>query len=143
MINYDKCGLKEISEMERSFHCTVKRDMLLLSRTLPQLLKLVVFMSIFMSLCQHKSPLSCFAKAHTKQCLIRSDVDPAPVRPWWLRVLKTVSSQRERFPLPVTLHVNLIYLLRHGEDKLLCWRSFELCICIHEHTRTFTPHTFI
>lgn len=63
--------------------------------------------------------------------------DPYKCRPnsiffvFW--VLKTI--RKSNFLLSVTLHVNLISLLRRGGDKLLLWLTLELCTRINKHTQ--------
>lgn len=74
--------------------------------------------------------------------------DPAKGRPGCLLSLMAQGAegcQRVLFPISVTFHVNLIYLLKHDEEKLLLWLPLDN-IHAKKSTRTQThmhTHTLI
>lgn len=72
--------------------------------------------------------------------------DPVKGRPGCLLSLMAQGAegrQRALFPISVTFRVNLIYLLKHDEEKLLLWLPLDNIHAKKKSTRTQTHvHTY-
>lgn len=67
--------------------------------------------------------------------------DPVKGRPGCLLSLMAQGAegrQRALFPISVTFHVNLIYLLKHDEEKLLLWLPLDNIHAKKAHARRHT-----